>query len=119
MSELRLERLELDFDGRHYRLAYNFNTVAELEALNENFGDTLQLNNAHKNTLLMTTAMLNSYAQEMVDTDPEWADVHYTPRKVGAMLPASGADFNAFAKRLWSIVRNGGGDVSTMDTKKA
>lgn len=85
VTDLRLQELDFDFDGRRYKLRCNMNVLADVQ---EDFGGVLTPavsgGAAMKSTLSFLAAMLNDYAEDM-----GWPE-RYTRRELGKKLGWAG-----------------------------
>lgn len=85
LSDIRLQELPLEFDGRVYKLRCNMNVLADVQ---EDFGGILSLavdgRAGLKSNLSFLAAMLNDYAEDM-----GWPE-RYTRRELGKKLGWSG-----------------------------
>lgn len=81
LTDIRLQELDFDFDGRKYKLRCNMNVLADVQ---EDFGGRLTPavtgDAAIKSTLSFLAAMLNDYAEDM-----GWPE-RYTRRELGKKL---------------------------------
>lgn len=81
LTDIRLQELDFDFDGRKYKLRCNMNVLADVQ---EDFGGRLApaVNGraSMKSTLSFLAAMLNDYAEDM-----GWPE-RYTRRELGKKL---------------------------------
>ena len=78
MSDIRLEELPFELDGKTYKLRCNMNVLADVqEAFNGDFTAALSEKNTLKSTMLFLAAMLNDYAEEM-----GWEE-RFTARQLG------------------------------------
>lgn len=80
MSDIRLEEVPFEINGKTYKLRCNMNVLADVqEAYNGDFYNALSEKNTLKSTLTFLAAMLNDYADEM-----GWEE-RYTPKQLGRM----------------------------------
>ena len=78
MSDIRLEEVPFELDGKTYKLRCNMNVLADVqEAYNGDFTQALSEKNGLKSVLIFLAAMLNDYADEM-----GWPE-RYTARQLG------------------------------------
>ena len=88
MSDIRLEQIPFDFDGRRYLLRCNMNVLADVqEVFDGRIVEALNGENPTRSVLEFLTAMLNDYADEQ-----GWPE-RFTSRTLGrklspAMLPS-------------------------------
>ena len=65
MSDIRLEEVPFELDGKTYKLRCNMNVLADVqEAYNGDFTEALKEKNSLKSVLVFLAAMLNDYADE-------------------------------------------------------
>ena len=93
MSDLRLESIPYEFDGRVYRLRCNMNVLADVQEWNNGkISPALQGKSAQKSALQFLAAMMNDYADERgwFDADPDTGVPilvkPFTPRGLGRVL---------------------------------
>lgn len=78
MSDIRLEEVPFEFNGKTYKLRCNMNVLADVqEAYGGDFSAALSGNNTLKSALTFLAAMLNDYAEEM-----GWPE-RYTAKDIG------------------------------------
>lgn len=66
MSDIRLEEMPFELDGKTYKLRCNMNVLADVqEAYNGDLFEALSGRNTFKSILEFLAAMLNDYADEM------------------------------------------------------
>lgn len=66
MSDIRLEEMPFEVDGKTYKLRCNMNVLADVqEAFDGDFTEALSGKNTLKSSLVFLAAMLNDYADEM------------------------------------------------------
>lgn len=81
MSDIRLESLPFELDGKTYQLRSNMNVLAEVqEAFDGDFNEVLNEEHSLRSVLYFLAAMLNEYAEEM-----GWAE-RYTAKGLGRTL---------------------------------
>ena len=81
MSDIRLEEIPFELDGKTYLLRCNMNVLADVqEACGGNIGEALRDGNTLKSVLLFAAAMLNDYADEM-----GWPE-RFTTKQLGRKL---------------------------------
>lgn len=78
MSDIRLEEMPFELDGKTYKLRCNMNVLADVqEAFDGDFTEALSEKNTLKSTLIFLAAMLNDYADDM-----GWEE-RFTARQLG------------------------------------
>ena len=78
MSDIRLEEIPFELDGKTYKLRCNMNVLADVqEAFDGDFYAALSEKNTLKSSLTFLAAMLNDYADEM-----GWPE-RYTAKQLG------------------------------------
>ena len=78
MSDIRLEEVPFEFNGKTYKLRCNMNVLADVqEAYDGDFSAALSEKNTLKSSMTFLAAMLNDYADEM-----GW-DEHFTAKQIG------------------------------------
>lgn len=78
MSDIRLEEVPFELDGKTYMLRCNMNVLADVqEAYDGDFSKALSEKSTLKSTLTFLAAMLNDYADEM-----GWSE-RFTARQLG------------------------------------
>lgn len=66
MSDIRLEEVPFELDGKTYKLRCNMNVLADVqEAYNGDFTLALSEKNTLKSSLIFLAAMVNDYADDM------------------------------------------------------
>jgi len=93
MSDLRLESMPFEFEGRRYQLRCNMNVLADVQEMNGGeISPALDGKRAHKSALQFLAAMMNDYADEQgwFDPSPETGapilDKPFTPRALGRSM---------------------------------
>ena len=80
MSDIRLEEIPFEFEGKIYKLRCNMNVLADVqEACGGDIGSVMR-ENTITSVLLFTAAMLNDYADEM-----DWPE-RFTAKQLGRKL---------------------------------
>ena len=78
MSDIRLEEVPFELDGKTYKLRCNMNVLADVqEAYNGDFTEALSGNSTLRSALCFLAAMLNDYADEQ-----GWQE-RYTAKQLG------------------------------------
>lgn len=78
MSDIRLEEVTFELDGKTYKLRCNMNVLADVqEYFDGDFGKALTEKNTLKSSLVFLAAMLNDYADDM-----GWEE-RFTPKQLG------------------------------------
>ena len=78
MTDIRLEELPFEFDGKHWILRCNMNVLADVqEVYHGDIGEALAGARPFESVLQFLAAMLNDYADEM-----GWPE-RYTARQLG------------------------------------
>ena len=78
MSDIRLEEVPFELDGKTYQLRCNMNVLADVqEEYGGDFTKALDEKNSLRSVLVFLSAMLNDYADEM-----GWQE-RYTARQLG------------------------------------
>ncbi len=81
MSDIRLQELPFEFDGKTYLLRCNMNVLADVqEAYGGDIGEALEGDSPLKSVTVFLAAMLNDYADEQ-----GWEE-RWTPKAVGRKL---------------------------------
>ena len=81
MSDIRLEELPFDFDGRRYLLRCNMNVLADVqEIFDGRIGAALNGEKPTRSVMEFLAAMINDYAEEQ-----NWPE-RYTSREIGRKL---------------------------------
>lgn len=80
MSDLRLEEIPFEFNGKTYLLRCNMNVLADVQELYGTIGAALTGDKPTRSVLEFLAAMLNDYADEQ-----GWPE-RYTSREVGRKL---------------------------------
>lgn len=81
MSDIRLEQMPFEVDGKTYQLRCNMNVLADVQELhNGDFVSSLNGGTTMKSALEFLAAMLNDYADEQ-----GWEE-RFTARKLGRKL---------------------------------
>lgn len=80
MSDLRLEEIPFEFNGKTYMLRCNMNVLADVQELYGTIGAALTGDKPTRSVMEFITAMLNDYAEEQ-----GWPE-RYTSREVGRKL---------------------------------
>lgn len=82
MTDIRLEELPFDLDGKTYLLRCNMNVLADVqEAFGGTIGGALSGESVNRSVMEFLAAMLNDYADEM-----DWPE-RFTARQLGRRLP--------------------------------
>ena len=85
MSDIRLQELPFEFDGKTYLLRCNMNVLADVqEAYGGDIGEALEGDSPLKSVTVFLAAMLNDYADEQ-----GWEE-RWTPKTVGRKLGLHG-----------------------------
>ena len=110
MSDLRLESMPFEFEGRRYLLRCNMNVLADVQEMNGGeISPALNGKRAHKSALQFLAAMMNDYADEQgwFDPAPETGtpilEKPFTPRALGRVM--NFADF-PFADVMGLVIRS-------------
>lgn len=81
MSDIRLQELPFDLDGKTYLLRCNMNVLADVqEAYHGDIGEALEGDSPLKSVTVFLAAMLNDYADEQ-----GWEE-RWTPKSIGRRL---------------------------------
>ena len=81
MTDIRLEELPFEFDGKRWILRCNMNVLADVQAAYEgNIASALDSDRPYESVLRFLAAMLNDYADEQ-----GWPE-RYTARQLGRKL---------------------------------
>ena len=82
MTDIRLEEIPFDLDGKTYLLRCNMNVLADVqEAFGGTIGGALSGESANRSVMEFLAAMLNDYADEQ-----GWPE-RFTARQIGRRLP--------------------------------
>lgn len=115
MSDIRLEEVPFELNGKTYLLRCNMNVLADVqEACGGNIGDALRSGNTLKSVLLFAAAMLNDYADEQ-----GWPE-RFTAKQLGRKLGRNMLDpslIMGLVTRSLTPVRLEDAAVSAEDTK--
>lgn len=112
MSDIRLQELPFEFDGKTYLLRCNMNVLADVqEAYDGDIGAALEGDSPLKSVTVFLAAMLNDYADEQ-----GWEE-RWTPKTVGRKLSLHGFP-KADIMRLVTRSIRPPSDVSTQDTQE-
>ena len=110
MSDIRLEELPFEFDGKVFMLRCNMNVLADVQ---EEFGgvisDALSGRKPTRSVLAFLAAMLNDYADEM-----GW-EKRYSTRELGRRLSPGAVPLSAIMGLVTRAVTPAGA-VSAEDT---
>lgn len=81
MSDIRLEEMPFNFEGKHYLLRCNMNVLADVqEAYGGSIGAALTEGTPQRSVLEFLAAMMNDYADDM-----GWTE-RYTAKQLGRRL---------------------------------